>query len=172
MSANPYVNFERQFSPGDEAAFGNLTRGLVGARCVRCRETFADGLILDFGKLVPEPDPRSPKLPDDRGEWVLSTWGCDVVGSQGSHVVVDSGRHDFKAVKDFVSQFVDSKVKDLTLNPADLSLTITFSNATRLELRTDRTDPELDQWFIELPTRCSVGVSASGRWYVHGETPS
>lgn len=164
MTANSRGTFERPFGIGDEAVFRELTSGLVGAECVRWRESYADGLILDFGKLIPEPHPRSPKLPKDRGEWVLSTWACDVVVSRGSDLVLDSRKHDFQAIKTVMPQLVGSRVRDLRLDPADLSLAISFSNAMQLELRTDRTDPRLEQWFIELPTRRSVGVSASGRW--------
>ena len=167
MNASPYINFERLFRPGDQTVFGELTQGLVGERCNRWRETFAGGLILDFGALFSDANRRFPKLPQDRGEWVLSTWGCDVVGSQGGQVLVDSRRDDSKAVTHFVSQLVGSMVEGLLLEPADLSLTIVFSNARQLELRTDPADPDLDQWFIELPNGYSVGVSASGRWYVN-----
>ena len=170
MNADPYTNFERPFRPGDQAVFGKLTQGLVGELCTRGRGTFAGGLILDFGALVSDTNRRFPNLPQDRGESVLSTWGCDVVGSQGGQVLVASRKDDSKAVTHFVSLLVGSMVEDLMLEPADLSLTIVFSNTRQLELRTDPADPDLDQWFIELPNGCSVGASASGRWHVNSQS--
>lgn len=154
--------FDRAFGSGDASAFQDLVRGFIGKRLSRWRETYADGIVLDFGPLVPKSVPAGTSLPSDRGEWVIRSWGCDIsFREQPSAPRVDA----FEQVKASLAKVVDRHVLNVTIAPDDLSLTVGFEGGSEILLRTDRDDPELDQWFITTPSGASVGASAAGNWY-------
>lgn len=76
----------------------------------------------------------------------------------------DSREGSFDSFKGGLAGLVHGRLVELSLNPNDLSLTMRFSNSAQMELLTDPADPEVDEWFIQLPSWKAVGVSASGRW--------
>ena len=170
MTSQQQSPFERPFAAGDEHLFRELTRGLVAAECVRWRETYANGLVFDFGRLIPVAKPRSERLPKERGEWVASSWGCDILISDEARGRAASSEEDFEAIKGLARDLVGSRVTAVAVTPGDLSLVMEFANRMRLNFQTDTSDPEVDQWFIQLPSKYSVGASAAGRWYLREDS--
>lgn len=153
--------FERPFGPTDDAVFQALCGGLVGKPLARWRETYADGLVLDFGRLVPR-EPRKPGLPKERGEWVLSTWGCDVrlISPHAAEPL-----EDLQEIAAELASLVGQKVSRVSVAADDVSLNVEFENGIVLILQTDRSEAELDQWFILLPGGGSVGATGRSTWY-------
>lgn len=154
-------SFERPFEPGDVRLFGELVQEMLGKKLTRWRETYAEGIVLDCGELVPKP-PSTSATPRDRGEWVISTWGCDISVRQTTSM---SSMDTFENVKAALASIVGRPLLKLSINPGDLSLAAAFDGDSEILLTTDRDDPELDQWFITTPLGGSIGVSASGTWY-------
>jgi hypothetical protein len=166
MSSELHSPFERSFGKEDVVVFRDLTRSLVGLRCSRSRETYAQGLVVDFGKLVPKPPRAAEQAPPDRGEWVATTWGCDVAVVDPRTGARPNSNEDFSEVLELAQHFVGERVKEVEVTPDDLSLIIQFEDGRRLELKTDFSDPELDQWFLQLPSGGSIGVTGTKTWYL------
>jgi hypothetical protein len=164
MSTENPVGFARPFRPGDVAVFRELTERMIGLPLVRWRETYADGVVLEFGSLIPRATIRSDRIPQDRGEWVVSTWGCDLEVTPRGGQVFDN-RAGVAAVRAPLDRALGGHVAALAVAD-DLSLVIQLSDGTAIVCRTDITDPDLDQWIIRLPTYWSIGASANGRWYL------
>lgn len=158
--------FERVFRGDDARLFHRMTRELVGKKLSRWRETYADGLVLDFGELIPKRYPK-PSLPQkDRGEWVVATWGCDVVLYPTSGPALDSAQGGIEPMNEYLDQLVGQRVRAVRIDSSDLSLEIEFSDGTRVVLRADQETTDLDQWFILTSFDMSIGVSAAGTWYL------
>jgi hypothetical protein len=159
--------FERPFEPADVHLFGDLVHDILGKKLTRWRETYAEGIVLDCGELMPKLPVRSATS-RDRGEWVISTWGCDISVRQAASM---SSMDTFENVKAALASIVGRPLMKLSIDPGDLSLTATFDGDSEILLMTDRDDPELDQWFITTPSGGSIGVSASGTWYYRSAQP-
>jgi hypothetical protein len=154
--------FERAFQASDVAMFDDLIRGIVGKKLSRWRETYAQGIVLDFGELVSKPHDK-PRVVADRGEWTISTWGCDVRFADSPKGPWIS---DLEQLRNSLSKVVGRAVVQITITSEDLSMTLGFDNGSQIVFQTDRSDSELDQWFITTPSDESIGASASGHWYL------
>jgi len=153
--------FDRPFTSHDAVVFFKLTEGAVGKPLSRWRETYADGIVLDFGQLAPRPKSTKPIVVPDRGEWMISTWGCDLAfrESPGEPTV-----EAFDEIKRSLNARTGRHIRSLGIDPLDLSLSIQLDDDSEFLLQTDRDDPELDQWFITTPSGRSIVASASGTW--------
>lgn len=161
--------FDRSFTPGDVDLFSTLTEGALGKPLSRWRETYADGIVLDFGQLVPRPHSAKPMPVQERGEWMISSWGCDLA-------IRESSREPMVAAFDEIKKSLNSRaghhVRSVMINPTDLSLSIQLDDDSEILFLTDRDDPELDQWFITTPSGRSIGATASGTWYYRENSPN
>jgi len=157
--------FERAFQPSDVATFAELVQGISGQRISRWRETYAQGIVIDCGELVPKSS-SIPRAVADRGEWVISTWGCDILFRERPETPLVSS---FEQLKAFLAGLVGHPLVQISIASEDLSLTAVFAGGAAIVLQTDRDDPGLDQWFITTPAGDSIGVSASGKWYLRSQ---
>jgi hypothetical protein len=162
MNEPSVTYFERAFGPNDMALFHDLTLEFIGKPLSRFRETYAEGIVLDCGELVPKRNSTRSSLARDRGEWMVSSWGCDVSLSMGpSTSRVDTFEH----VKTLLTTVVGRRLVAVSIDAPDLSLTLVFDGGSEVLFRTDRDDPQLDQWFITTPLGQTIGTAASGAWY-------
>lgn len=156
-------SFERAFTAGDERLFQEIVQGILGAECTRCRETYADGVVLDIGVLVTVPAVSGGRSAKQRGEWVVASWGCDIqiadlLGGFGA-----ASDEDFPAVMVLAQRLVGARVANIAVHPPELSLIMDFSNHFRLTFSTNA-DTDMDQWYIQLPVAFSVAVNGRGGW--------
>jgi hypothetical protein len=154
----PY--FERSFQPEDDGVFRELVQSMVGKKITRWRETYAEGIVIDCGDMAPEP-PLPGCSPSLRGEWVVSSWFCDVLFLDEQNVSLDG---DFEQLISSLPRTVGKTIADITIAPEDVSLIITLEGGGVIIFRTDIDWPEEDQWFIETPFKTSISASSRGRW--------
>ncbi len=162
MKSLPVDLFDRSFTPNDVDVFTDLTKGAVGKPLSRWRETYADGIVFDFGQLVPKSHSARPVPVQDRGEWVISTWGCDLAIRESSREPMVAALDE---IKELLNNRIGRRVRSVGIDPANLSLSIQLDDDSEILLLTDRDDRELDQWFITTPSGRSIGAGASGTWY-------
>jgi hypothetical protein len=154
--------FNRSFSLGDADVFSELVEGTAGQRFSRWRETYAEGIVLDFGQLIPRFPITKSMVVQDRGEWMISSWGGDLAIRESSRQQMITA---FDEIKTFLSSRVGESIRAITMNPEDLSLGIQLADDSEILFLTDRDNPDLDQWFIITPSGRSIGATASGTWY-------
>lgn len=163
-------SFERAFKAGDERLFQELMQGILGAECTRCRETYADGIVLDIGKLNSVPAMRGGRPAKQQGEWVVASWGCDIQITDPLGEVSAASNEDFSAVMGLARRLVGTRVASIAIHPPELSLLLDFSNQLRLTFRTDADTDNMDQWYIQLPSAVSLTANARGSWSLAGDS--
>ena len=156
--------FEREFGPADHHVFASLAEGMIGLPLVRWRETYGEGTILEFGQLVPRQS-RSDRLPEDRGEWVVSDWGGDPVLRVTAAEVIDSRKDGSPALQARLGEMTGDVVAHIRMLEPDLSLEIEFKTGRVFTIAASKEDPELDQWYVLAPDGHSLGVTGDGKWY-------
>jgi hypothetical protein len=154
------------FRASDADKFQSLVAGILGARCTGWRETYANGLVLEFGRSIIRPDPISPQQKASRAEWIVSTWGCDVFIADRPEEFPGSLVDDVAAISSAMTRVVGDRLEDLILESGDMSLVLKFAGGVAVSLRTDREAADLDQWFILTPSSTSIGATGAGTWYV------
>lgn len=164
MRAPRPASFERAFRAGDDRLFQELMQGILGAECTQCRETYADGIVLDIGNLVSVPAIRGGRPAKPRGEWVVASWGCDIQITDPLGGTSAASDEDFSAVMGLAQRLVGTRVAKIVIQPPELSLLVDFSNKLRLTFRTDADTDDLDQWYIQLPSALSLTANARGSW--------
>lgn len=157
-------SFERAFKAGDELLFQELVEGMIGAECTRCHETYADGMVLDIGKLITVPALHEERPAKQQGEWVVASWGCDIDLADPIGVVSAQSEEDFPTVMALAERLVGARVANIAVHPPELSLIVGFSNHFRLTFRTDAATADLDQWYIQLPTAFGLAANGRGEW--------
>jgi hypothetical protein len=158
----------RVFREGDEPLFAGLMKGFLGARCVRAEETYADGIVLEFGRFIPKKRPLG-NSPRDRGEWAVSSWGCDLIMTTPDGSSYDSRSGGFDDIRKRLAGLTGAIATQCAIDADDLSLQIQLSTGIGVRFAVDNTEPDLDQWFILFPDGRSVGVKSSTEWFLHDE---
>ncbi len=156
--------FERKFTDQDLLLFNEIMSGLIGMPLSRVEESYGECLSMDFGELIPKAKARPPVSPL-RGTWVISTWGCDINAATDRAPIV----REFRDVKEELSGQVGAFVRTISIDPSDLSLSLSLDGGATI-LMQSTADDDTDQWFILTPFGFSVGAKAYGKWYVQLDT--
>ncbi len=154
------VPFRRLFVEDDEKLFYETIEGLQGSMCIRMDRLYGDTFSLHFGQLVPNHGRGS----GDRGEWIITAWGCDISGSdqQGQfRSQVDSDEEILARV----SRVMGHRLTGIRLDTGTLSLRLCFSDGIEMDLSTDP-GFDGDMWMISLPSLQTLGVNSDGNWWI------
>ncbi len=94
-------------------------------------------------------------MPHDRGDWVISTWGCDLAIHD---VSLDLTTATFDETKKSLNARLGQDIRSIRINPANVSLIIGLEDDSEVLLQTDRDNTELNQWFITTASGRSIGA--------------
>lgn len=156
--------FRRRFGSDDTLVFRELVEGLVGERCVQVRETYAEGIVADFGQLVCLKPPTLRGPGSLQGRWVVSSWGCDILVARPGAADLGDSRKDFATLLAGAQSLVGETVVDLVLRSTDLSLSLIFQSGARLIFEADPSVADMDQWDIQMPDDLAVIAEGDGHW--------
>lgn len=166
MTLRPIEAFEREFREPDGALFAELTAEMIGEPLSRWRESYADGLDLEFGRLLPR-EPLQAGERTERGEWVVNVWGGDPMLRLPGGKVVDYRQDGFQAVLKHLPDLEHERVTAIRMTVPDLSLEIEFGGGAMFRISTewDADHPDVDHWFIQTPFHFAIGARGRGTWY-------
>ena len=156
--SNEIATFQRTFGEGDDQLFYEIVQGLKDKKCIRIDRLYGDTFSLHFGRFITVP--RRPA--DERGEWIITAWGCDING-QDQLGDFDSRDDADEAILDRVDHIFGHELEEISLDTGTLSLRLRFADAVLITLSTD---PEFrgDMWMISLPSFQTLAVNSDGSW--------
>jgi hypothetical protein len=98
----------------------------------------------------------------DRGAWIITCWGGDIVRlAQSGHDLSD-GCSDSIAASSLLRD-VGATLMDINLEVGSLALNVAFSTGTRLRVQIDPAF-DGDSWLVSLPNRSTLSFGPKRQW--------
>ncbi len=130
----------------------------VGQVLSRVDRLYGGAVSLHIGPMV-------PGRRRDRGTWVVTAWGADLLIND---VLLDHESDVVTTLHPEVQQLTGQRVLDASLETSTRELQLTFAGGNKVRLSPDSTF-DGDAWTLSLPDARTLCVSSNGDWSVKTE---
>lgn len=135
-----------------------IVRQTVGQIVSRVDRLYGGAVSLHIGPMV-------PGRRRDRGTWVVTAWGADLLIND---VPLDHESDAVVTLHPEVQKLIGQRVLDASLETSTRELQLTFAGGNRVRLSPD-SDFDGDAWTLSLPDARTLCVSSNGDWSVKSE---
>jgi hypothetical protein len=155
--------FGRLFTQEDLGVFEALTTGIAGPACRRVGHLYGGAFSLHFGEMRPSATPKGR----ERGTWIVTAWGCDAHYRNGAALLDDKSPGRERLI-DTLKGLVGVAIQEISVDPDQVSLHLTFTNDSALSLIPDSTF-DGDAWTIASPLMQTLAANAARVWSLENE---
>lgn len=163
-------SFDREFALGDEEVFDRLVTGFVGQKCIAWRKSYGNTGGLHFGQFIAKRAPPRKAVHRDQGSWVLWIGACDQRLTLSTGELHESKGEENGTVLARMQALVGEAARHIGIDAITLSLTVEFSDGSKLELVPDAMcGSDDEQWDLTLPGGNTVVAWTGRRWALQDE---